>query len=62
MLREMCIRESIYAIQKGTVNFKNTNKKEIEVLIGLHLAIGSLKFPRIRLYWENMLGIGLFKN
>lgn len=62
LINTMVEMSNTYAIQKGTVNFKNTNKKEIEVLIGLHLAIGSLKFPRIRLYWENMLGIGLFKN
>lgn len=51
---------NIYALQSCYTNFKTTNPDEIKALIGLHIAIGNLKFPRVRMYWDKFVGIGLF--
>lgn len=57
---EMAKFTNIYALQTGKT-FKNTSTEEIQVLIGLHIIIGCLnKFPRVRMYWERVLGINLF--
>lgn len=42
----------MYTIQQNLTNFKATNQQEIRVLIAIHLIIGFLKFPRVRMYWE----------
>jgi len=41
-----------YAEQIGRLNWKPTNSKEIKIFIGIHLYMGVLNFPRIRMYWE----------
>lgn len=51
---------NVYALQKG--QFQNTNKKELEVLFELHIAMGLLKFPGTCLYWGKSLGVALFMN
>ncbi|KAE9522589.1 hypothetical protein AGLY_017011 [Aphis glycines] len=43
---------NLYAIQQNLTNFKATNQQEIRVLIAIHLIMGCLKFPRVRMYWE----------
>lgn len=50
---------NMYALQKGA-NFKPTNAVEIKSLFGLHIAVGTLKFPRVRLFWNTGLRINLF--
>lgn len=52
---------NIYALQKDT-NFKLTHSSEIKSLFGLHIAIGTLKYPKVRLFWEKSLGITLFQD
>lgn len=50
----------MYAHQKGDTSFKPTDSSEIQSLFGLHIASGTLKFPRARLFWDRALGIHLF--
>ena len=50
---------NIYAHQQNII-FKQTNSAEIKSLFGLHIAVGSLKFPRVRLFWDKALRINLF--
>lgn len=50
---------NIYALQKNNV-FKPTDSDEIKSLFGLHIAIGCLKFPQVRLFWNSSLRINLF--
>lgn len=50
---------NMYALQQN-ISIKQTNSAEIKSLFGLHIAIGSLKFPRVRLFWDTALRINLF--
>lgn len=34
----------------------------MEILFGLHIAMGALKFSRVRLYWDSSNGLSLFMN
>lgn len=43
---------NLYAIQKFQTRFKPTSADEIKIVIGIHIIMGSLKLPRIRMYWE----------
>ncbi|KAJ8928992.1 hypothetical protein NQ314_018349 [Rhamnusium bicolor] len=52
---------NMYALQKGITSFKPTDRYEIKTLIALHIVIDSQnKFPKLRLYGDVTLGIGLF--
>jgi len=44
---------NLYAVQKNTNIFKSTNIQEMKEFIAMHLVMGALKFPRIRMYWED---------
>ena len=57
----MVKKTNMYAIQNGRT-FKHTNNQEIEHFIGLHIMMGCLKYPRVRLYWDTALHIDLFVN
>ena len=50
---------NIFAHQNN-VQFRQTNPAEIKSLFGLHIAIGCLKFPKVRLFWDRALRINLF--
>lgn len=43
---------NLYAIQKSQTRFKPTSADEIKIVIGIHIIMGSLKLPRVRMYWE----------
>jgi hypothetical protein len=43
---------NIYALQQERSSFKHTIASEIEVLFALHIIAGTLKFPRIHMYWD----------
>ena len=53
---------NIYAMQSGTLGFKPTSSRELRTLIGLHLAMGVMKMPRVSMYWEAGMDIGIFRN
>lgn len=51
---------NMYAHQQNR-NIKHASTNEIQILFGLHIIIGCLnKFPRVRLYWEKVLGLRPF--
>lgn len=52
---------NVYALQSGTLSFKPTNPGEIRTLIGLHLAMGVMKMPRVSMYWEGGMDIGILR-
>lgn len=51
---------NLYASQQNNLRFKPCITEEIETLFGLHLAMGSLGFPRARMYWSQDIGLNLF--
>ena len=53
---------NIYALQESINNFKPTDEEEIKTLIGLHMIMGCLKYPRVRMYWDTTLHVDLFVN
>ncbi|KAL7390113.1 hypothetical protein ABVT39_015092 [Epinephelus coioides] len=53
---------NIYAMQSGTLGFKMTSLGEIRTLAGLQLAMGVMKMPRVCMYWEAEMDIGIFQN
>lgn len=60
LMEEIAEKTNLYAAQKGTKKWKNTNSSEIEILLALHIVHGVLKYPRIRMYWETQLKIQMF--
>ncbi|XP_046395761.1 piggyBac transposable element-derived protein 3-like [Ischnura elegans] len=60
LFEEMAEFTNIYALQQGTLNFDITNGQELQVLVGLHIMMGALKFPRVHLYWDKALGLNFF--
>lgn len=53
---------NLYTVQNNNTHFKPTNKHEIQTLIAIHLIMGCLKFPRIRMYWEEKFRVPLISN
>ncbi|PNF34042.1 hypothetical protein B7P43_G03481 [Cryptotermes secundus] len=52
---------NIYALQSGEIsNFKQTTPAELKTLFGLHIIMGTLKFPRVRMFWDTTLKMQLF--
>lgn len=49
-------------MQSETLSFKPTSSGEIRTLIGLHLAMGVMKMPRVSMYWKAGMDIGIFQN
>jgi len=43
----------LYAVQKNSNGFKSTIIQEMKEFVAMHLVMGALKFPRIRMYWED---------
>lgn len=61
MFVKMAYDTNVYALQRNIVGYKNTNSNELQVLFALHIIIGCLnKFPRLRMYWDTVLGIHVF--
>lgn len=48
---KMAIFTNIYAEQKSTNKWVQTTSAEMKVFVGIHLMIGILKLPRVRMYW-----------
>lgn len=51
---------NLYAEQKSVPGWKNTNAEEIEILFGLHIAMGHLKLPQSKMYWSNDIDLKMF--
>lgn len=52
---------NLYHLQNNT-RFENTNIKEIKKFVGIHIIMGNLSYPRIRLYWDSKLCVNVVKN
>lgn len=61
MFELMSTMTNIYAEQNGVRGYKHASASEIEVLVGLHMAMGVLGLPRVRMYWSSSINIGIFK-
>ena len=57
----MSEKTNMYAIQKNRSGFKPTNSVEIKKLFGLRIAMGAIRFPHLRMYWDSQFGIEHFK-
>lgn len=53
---------NLYAEQQEKVAFKATNAAEIRSLFGLHMIMGYIKLPRVRMYWSPVINLQMFKN
>lgn len=51
---------NMYATQKDVPNWKATHAAEIEILFGLHMAMGNIKFSQLHMYWGNDFPMPLF--
>ena len=52
---------NLYATQCGTRGYRPTTADEMEVLTGLHIVMGCMKFPRVRMYWESSVMLKLIE-
>lgn len=50
MFELMSMKTNIYAEQSGVRGYEHASASEIEVLLGLHMAMGVLGFPTVRMY------------
>ncbi|XP_015367868.1 PREDICTED: piggyBac transposable element-derived protein 3-like [Diuraphis noxia] len=55
----MAFYTNLYSVSKQISRFKPTNINEMKIFIGIHIIMGSLKYPRVRLYWEENFQINL---
>lgn len=51
----------LYTVKKG-IHFSPTNAQEIKCFIAIHIIMGTLKFPRVRMYWEENYRINTVAN
>ncbi|KAE9522588.1 hypothetical protein AGLY_017010 [Aphis glycines] len=49
---KMAIFTNIYAEQKSTNKWVQTTSAEMKVFVGIHLMMGVLNLPRVRMYWQ----------
>ncbi|XP_049799089.1 piggyBac transposable element-derived protein 2-like [Schistocerca nitens] len=57
-LENMVEKTNMYALQHGKT-FTPTNVTEIKAFLGLHIIMGCLKYPRVRMYWDSALHLDL---
>lgn len=62
MFELMTTMTNIYAEQKGVRGYKHATVSEMEALVGLHIVMGALDLPRVRMYWSSSINIGLFRD
>lgn len=58
LFEEMSEKTNMYALMNSGCNLKTT-AKEIRCLVGIHVHMGTLGFPRCRLYWQPSTRIDL---
>jgi len=59
IFEKMAFFTNLYAVSKQISRFKPTNINEMKIFIGIHIIMGSLKYPRVRLYWEDNFQINI---
>ncbi|KAF2887281.1 hypothetical protein ILUMI_18891 [Ignelater luminosus] len=50
ILRTMSEKTNLYAVQNN-IKFSSTNVSELNTFIGIHIMMGNLHYPGVRLYW-----------
>lgn len=50
---------NLYAVQQDVPHFSPTNLDEMKTFVGVHILMGNLSYPRVRLYWEPKFSIPL---
>jgi hypothetical protein len=56
---KMAYFTNLYATQQNSTRFKPTTSSEIRDFIAIHIVMGALKMPRVRMYWEKDTYINL---
>lgn len=59
VIARMSHMTNLYATQKG-VAFPFLSENETRIFLGLQITMGHLKFPRMRMYWEEGLRLPIF--
>lgn len=62
LFEKMSRMTNLYAVQKNIARFSPSDKVEIKQFVGIHIIMGNLKFPRARLYWDQVLGVSIIKD
>lgn len=60
LYEDLTFNTNLYAVRNEVRNFKPCTSTEIKIFLGLHIIMGNLKFPRIRLYWDSSLDMKIF--
>lgn len=55
---ELAFQTNLYSVQERGSSIQ-TNSKELKMFVGILIAMGVLKLPRVRLYWSQMLSVDL---
>lgn len=61
MFSDLAEKTNMYSVCKEGKSV-DTGEEEIRKLISLHLAMGVLRYPRLRLYWTPMMRSQLFSS
>lgn len=59
LFSDMAKFTNMYALNQG-IRFKPSTPEEIEILFGLHIVMGTVKLPRVSMYWDNTIGMQSF--
>ncbi|XP_022182789.1 piggyBac transposable element-derived protein 3-like [Myzus persicae] len=59
---EMAMYTNIYEEQKITNQWVQTTSAEMKVFVGIHLMMGVLNLPRVRMYWQKEFRIDIIAN
>ncbi|XP_040070249.3 uncharacterized protein LOC120843088 [Ixodes scapularis] len=56
---ELAYQTNLYSVQEKGGRLIQTDSRELKMFVGIHIAMGVLKLPRVRLYWSQALGVDL---
>ncbi|GBN88503.1 hypothetical protein AVEN_193968-1 [Araneus ventricosus] len=59
---ELSIQTNLYSVQQRAHKSVKTTAHELMKLAGLFIAMGTLKYPQVRMYWSRELGLPYFFN
>lgn len=59
---EIADKTNLYATQQQFCRFAPTDTVELKIFFGIHVIMGNLNFPRIRMYWDGSIGIPIIKH
>lgn len=58
VFEDMATYTNIYAVNQHS-RFIPTTTEEMKVFVGIHIAMGNMRYPRVRCYWDTKLRIPL---